>query len=84
MCFLSSLSSGNLLISGSCVVKTIVFVFPMLLVTLDFYCIHTLVAFSCRLKSQSLVYFMGRSPPHSCLSVLPISGSFPFSCSAFE
>lgn len=42
MCFLSSSPSGNLLISGSYVVKTILLISPMLLVTLDFYFVKSL------------------------------------------
>lgn len=56
----------------------------MSLVTLDFYCMHSSVASACRLKSQSLVYFMDRSLPHLCLCLLPIPGSFLVSYSAFE
>lgn len=52
--FLSSLPSGNLLISASCVVKTVVLLLPLPLVTLDFSCVHFFLA-SCGLKSQSLV-----------------------------
>lgn len=84
MWFLSSLPSGNLLISGSYVVKTILLVFPMLLVTLDFYCIKSLVVSSSGLKSQNHVYFVGCRPPHLCLCLIYFSGSFPISYSAFE
>lgn len=84
MWFLSSLPSGDFFISGSYVMKTIVPIFPMSLVTLDFYCIHSSVASAYRLKSQTLVYFTGCSPPHLCLCLLPIPGSFLVSCSAFE
>lgn len=75
--------SGNLLIFGSSVVKTIVLIFPTPPVTSDlFYCTHSLVASSHRLKAQNLVYVMGCS--FLCLCLLPVSGSFPCSCSAFE